>query len=154
MLDTDVLNLGFSGNAKGEQSMANYLASLSPSVYVIDYDHNAPTVEHLRNTHYRLYETIRAAHPNTPYVMVTKPDFIKARDNTDESKRRAVIHKNFMKGIENGDKNLYFIDGESFFSGYADGGDCTVDGCHPTDLGFYFMAERIGFTIKNILMKM
>ena len=85
--------------------------------------------------------------------MISKPDFAKPRDNTDEVKRRGAIHKNFMKGIENGDKNLYFIDGESFFAGYGDGADCTVDGCHPTDLGFYFMAERIGFTIKNILMK-
>ena len=152
-LNVDHINLGFSGAGKGEKAIVDYMASLDPLIFVCDYDHNAPNIEHLEPTHLNLYETFRKAHPDTPYVMVTKPDFAKPRDNTDESLRRAVIHKNFMKGIENGDKNLYFIDGESFFAGYADGADCTVDGCHPTDLGFYFMAERIGFTLKNILMK-
>ncbi len=153
-LNIDHINLGFSGNGKGEQPVVDYIASLDPIIFVSDYDHNAPSAEYLEPTHWNLYETFRKAHPTTPYVMISKPDFVKPRDNTDEVKRRAVIHKNFMKGIENGDKNLYFIDGESFFAGYCDGGDCTVDGCHPTDLGFYFMAERIGATLKNILMKL
>jgi hypothetical protein len=141
-LNVDHINLGFSGAGKGEKAIVDYMASLDPLIFVCDYDHNAPNIEHLEPTHLNLYETFRASHPTTPYVMVTKPDFAKPRDTTDEAKRRAVIHKNFMKGIEKGDKNLYFIDGESFFAGYADGGDCTVDGCHPTDLGFFSMAKR------------
>ena len=154
-LNVDHINLGFSGSGKGEPAIVNYIATLDPLIFVSDYDHNAPSAEHLEPTHLSLYETFRAAHPDTPYVMITRPDFVKGhRATPDEIKRRAVIHNNFMKGIEKGDKNLYFIDGESFFSGYADGSDCTVDGCHPTDLGFSLMAERIGFTIKNILMKM
>ena len=154
-LNVDHVNLGFSGSGKGEPAMVEYISTLDPLIFVCDYDHNAPNAEHLESTHWNLYESFRAAHPTTPYVMITKPDFTKGhRLSTDEMKRRAVIHGNFMKGIEKGDKNLHFIDGESFFSGYADGADCTVDGCHPTDLGFFLMAERIGATIKNILMKM
>ena len=154
-LNVDHVNLGFSGSGKGEPAMIEYISTLDPLIFVCDYDHNAPNAEHLESTHWNLYESFRAAHPTTPYVMITKPDFTKGhRLSTDEMKRRAVIHGNFMKGIEKGDKNLHFIDGESFFSGYADGADCTVDGCHPTDLGFFLMAERIGATIKNILMKM
>ena len=53
--DTDILNLGFSGSAKGEQTMMDYLAGLDMSVFVYDYDHNAPTVEHLAATHYLRY---------------------------------------------------------------------------------------------------
>ena len=37
---------------------------------------------------------------------------------------------------------MYFIDGEELF-GDEDRDNCTVDGCHPNDLGFYRMAKRI-----------
>ena len=153
-LNVDHVNLGFSGNGKGEDPIIDHIASLDPLIFVCDYDYNAPTPEYLEPTHLKLYETFRAAHPDTPYVMVSKPDWGKPFWDIGGISRRAVIHKNFMKGIEKGDKNLYFIDGESIFSGFGELADCTVDGCHPTDLGFYFMAERIGATIKNILMKM
>ncbi|MBR2024866.1 MAG: hypothetical protein IKA02_03540, partial [Clostridia bacterium] len=43
-LDTDYINLGFSGNAKGEIPMAEYINTLDFSILVYDYDHNAPTV--------------------------------------------------------------------------------------------------------------
>lgn len=41
-LNLDYVNLGFSGSAYAEQPMAEYLSSLDPCVYVLDYDHNAP----------------------------------------------------------------------------------------------------------------
>lgn len=46
-LDADYINLGFSGSAKGELEIASYIAGLEMSVLIIDYDHNAPTVEYL-----------------------------------------------------------------------------------------------------------
>ncbi|MBO5897735.1 MAG: hypothetical protein J6R04_01860, partial [Clostridia bacterium] len=49
-LNADHLNLGFSGNAKGELCMADFINTLDMSVFVLDYDHNAPTVEHLAAT--------------------------------------------------------------------------------------------------------
>ena len=85
--------------------------------------------------------------------MVSKPDWGKPFRDIGGISRRAVIHKNFMRGIEKGDKNLYFIDGESFFSGYGELADCTVDGCHPTDLGFYLMAKGIEPTLRAALEK-
>ncbi len=151
--NVDHINLGFSGNGKGEDPVIDYMASLDPLIFVCDYDYNSPNCEHLTETHLKMYKTFREAHPDTPYVMISKPDFVKPYPTFDAVNRRAVIHKNFMNGIENGDTNLYFIDGESFFAGFADGADCTVDGAHPTDLGFYLMAERIGFTIQQILTK-
>ena len=55
-----------------------------------------------------------------------------------------------MSARQNGDKNVYFIDGYSLFPDAARH-DCTVDGCHPNDLGMYFMAERIGGVLANII---
>jgi hypothetical protein len=46
-LDAPVRNFGFAGNAKGEDYMAEEIASLELSAFVLDYDHNAPNPEHL-----------------------------------------------------------------------------------------------------------
>ena len=49
-----------------------------------------------------------------------------------------------------GDQNVYFIDGYSLFGGeYRD--SCTVDGCHPNDLGFCRMADTIGTLVGQLL---
>ena len=149
LLNVDVINLGFSGNAKGEPEMANYIAGINASVFVLDYDHNSPKVEHLEKTHYSLYETIRKAHPTTPIILISRPDFEREEIN---KKRRDVIIKTYKTAIENGDKYIDFIDGETLF-GTEDRDCCTVDGCHPNDLGFYRMAKTIEPTLKKWLNK-
>ncbi len=148
-LDSDIVNLGFSGSAMAEQVMADYLASLNPSIFVLDYDHNAPNIEYLEKTHFNLYKTIRSSLPQTPIVFLTKPDF---ENDFNEFNRRELIKNNYLTAKEQGDNNVYFIDGETLF-GSKDRDACTVDGCHPNDLGFYRMAENIYPTLKNILNK-
>ncbi len=150
MYNLDYINLGFSGCCKGEVPMAEYLAELDMSIFVCDYDHNAPSAEYLRDTHGRLYDIVRAKHPNVPYIMITKPDCYEY-NRTDVARRREVVYETFMRAVKAGDKNVYFIDGERLFDG--DGRDnCTVDGCHPTDLGFYRMSRAIGEVIRQIIV--
>ncbi|MBO7345557.1 MAG: hypothetical protein J6U92_06450, partial [Clostridia bacterium] len=67
--NTDFINLGFAGNAKGEQEIAEYIVSLSPETVVIDYDHNAPNASYLAETHYTFYQTIRRGLPNALIVL-------------------------------------------------------------------------------------
>lgn len=129
--------------------MAEYIAGLDMCLFVCDYDHNAPDVQHLMDTHYRLYEIIREKHPHIPYIMITKPDyFTNPKENFE---RRKVILESYNKAIAAGDKNVYFIDGESLFEGefYE---SCTSDGCHPNDIGFYRMAKKIGAVIAEVLV--
>ena len=145
-LDFNFINLGFSGSGRAEPAISEYMAGLDMSVFVMDYDHNAPTVEHLKKTHYNLYERIRATHPDIPYIMISRPDFSRT-ELSDSEKRREVILESYHRAKDAGDKNLYFIDGESFFRGrYAQ--LCTVDGCHPTDMGFALMAEAVEHEIR------
>ena len=141
-------NLGYAGNAKGEPVMAEYIADCDMIAFVCDYDHNAPSVEHLAETHYPFYETIRKKHPEIPYIMISKPDFF--RDPSNGEKRRAVILESYNRACSSGDQNVYFIDGESLFEGdYYE--SCTSDGCHPNDLGFYRMANKIGAVLAQVL---
>ena len=148
-LDTDVINLGFSGKAKGEQAMADYLATLDASVFMIDYDHNATTVDDLERTHYPLYKTIRQKNPNTPIVFSSRPDF---ENGADGDKRREIILESYKKAVAEGDEFVDFIDGETLFD-KEDRDCCTVDGCHPNDLGFYRMAKNILPTLDKWLNK-
>ncbi len=144
--NVDYINLGFSGSAKAEDVMLDYLATIKSKVYVLDYDHNAPNPEHLRKTHYKAYKTYREANPDTPIIMMSKPDF--SRGCTTE--RIRIIKNTYDRAKKEGDNNVYFIDGRRFF-GKVDREHCTADGCHPNDLGFYRMAKVLQKVIKPLL---
>ena len=147
MLFRSHINLGFSGNARGELAMADYIGGLNISVFVLDYDHNAPNVAHLENTHFAFYERFRQHQPNTPIVMVSRPD----RDSDPKVwLRRDIIRNTYEKALALGDKNVCFVDGLAFFDDEVRSA-CLVDGCHPNDLGFHFMAKGIGAAIRQYL---
>lgn len=148
-LGIDHVNLGFSGSARGETVMAEYIASLPMSIFVMDYDHNAPTPEHLKNTHKPFFDIIRDKNPDLPVVFVTRPRQ-EGLSALDTQIRMNIVYDTFRSAFLSGDKNVYFINGyEMFGTEYAD--SCTVDNCHPNDLGFARMADKIGAVIKKIM---
>ncbi len=146
--NVDFINLGFSGNAKGEKEMVEYLASLSCSVFVCDYDHNAPTVAHLRDTHYPLYEAFRATHPTTPILFMSRPAF--DLDIVELDERFAVIEETYLRAKKAGDHNVYLLDGRHFFEEDIRE-QCVVDFSHPNDLGHLAMARAVYGVLKDIL---
>lgn len=135
----DYINLGFSGSARGEDAMVDYLTTLDCSLFVCDYDHNAPNAEHLKKTHLRLYQRYREKRPDTPILFISKPDFRRDKEGEERCK---VIRNTYQYAKRKGDKNVYFLSGKTFFK-QRDSADFTVDGCHPTDYGFQRMAEEI-----------
>lgn len=145
--DSDYVNLGFSGSGKAEIPMMEYIASLDMSCFVYDYDYNAPDTDYLRATHYRGYRIVRDAHPDMPIIMMSCPNY--DRIGYDAPERRDIIAESYARALADGDKNVYFVDGREHFATFnADG--CTVDGCHPNDLGFYRMAEAVGSVLEKI----
>ena len=60
-----------------------------------------------------------------------------------------------MKLIEqlkqDGDQHLYFYEGTDLLGQYRD--ECTVDGVHPTDLGFMSIADKLTPVLREILKK-
>ena len=144
-LDADQINLGFSGNGKGEPTMANYIASLPMSAFVFDYDHNAFTPEHLQKTHEPFYKTVRAAHPDIPVVMCSRPRWFLTKE---EEERRHIIYTTYQHAREAGE-NVFFLDGRQLMA--LCGNEGTVDGCHPTDFGFRSMAKAIGDVLEQVL---
>ncbi len=149
-LNMDYINLGFSGSAKGEPEMAEFIASLPMSIFVYDYDYNAPDPEHLEETHEPFFKIIREKNPELPIIMLSRPNY--ACDPEDSEKRIAVIRKTYENALAAGDKNVYFINGKTFFD-IDDVFACTVDRTHPNDLGCYLMAKEIQKTLEPIFKK-
>lgn len=146
-LKTDYVNLGFAGCARAELPIMEYIATQKMSIFVYDYDHNADDADYLRQTHHRGYEIFRKAQPNTPVIMASKVDW--HTDKISSEIRRQIIIESYEKGIADGDKNLYFVDGKEIYGDYP--GDCTADGCHPNDAGFLCMAKAFGDIIEKLL---
>ncbi len=147
-LNIDHINLGFSGSGRAEPAICEYMAGLDMSMFISDYDHNAPDAAYLRDTHYRLYSTIREKKPDLPIILVSKPDFyLNEKTGAD---RREVIEDTFRAARAAGDKNVWYIDGDGLCRG-ADEDSCTADGSHPTDLGFMKMADSIGRIMRRVL---
>ena len=145
-LKTDYTNLGFSGSAKGEDEIAQYIKALDMSVFVYDYDANAPDVAHLEATHERMFSIIREHNPDLPIIMMTYPRYTP----TDSQKARLeVVRKTYRNALEKGDSNVYFLDGPTLMK-YAKN-EGTVENKHPNDLGFYSMAKVLIKQLKIIL---
>ena len=145
-LDFDYINLGFSGNAKGEDTMVDYIKSLDMSLFVMDYDHNAPSIEHLEATHAKMFRAIRAAQPDLPILILPRPKYFL---NKAETKRAEIIYRTYLDAKAAGDENVYFITSRDLMNLVGDNG--TVDNCHPTDSGFFSMACAIAPLIREIL---
>ena len=150
-LNADFINLGFSGSAKGEPEMAELIASREQSAFVLDYDHNAPNVEYLAATHDQFFQIFRDTQPTTPVVMVSMPDFKNNPDNIEvNTQRRKIIRKTYLAAQAAGDQQVFFVDGETLF-GNDNVDACTVDRCHPNDIGFFRMAKGISVTLQKAL---
>ena len=146
-LNMDYINFGFSGSAKGEPEMANFIASVPMSIFVMDYDYNAPNAEHLQKTHEPFYQIIREKNPTLPIIMLSNPNYRIKRE--DSEARLAVIRATYENALKNGDHNVYLISGENFYDENAPY-SCTMDNVHPNDIGMQSMAKEIRKTLEPV----
>ena len=148
-IDAEQVNLGFSGSARGEPEMARLVASLrGVAAFVLDYDHNAPTPEHLAATHEAFFRTVRAAHPAWPVLVLSRPN-VWPDDSAEVAERRDIVYSTVRRARARGDRLVAFLDGARL-CGRADRDDCTVDRCHPNDLGFRRMADAVLAALRRL----
>ena len=130
--------------------MAHHIATLDMSAFVYGYGYNAPTAEHFEKTYYPFYEIVRKSNPDIPIIMMDSPVCPLLKNNNQmkliEAKRK-IVKDSFEKATKSGDRNIYYIDGFTLLPNP----DSTVDGTHPTDLGFYDMAKAIYPVLKKVL---
>lgn len=150
-LDRPVINLGFSGNGKMEQEVADLLAELDVAVYVIDCLPNMNAEEVAARTE-PLVRTLRKAHPTTPILLVEDRSYsdsflMESKRQRNESSRE-VFRAAYDRLVAEGVTQLAYLEGEHLL---GDDGEATVDSSHPTDLGFMRMADAFEPLLKRLL---
>ncbi len=146
-LNLDFVNLGFSGNGKGEPVVAGMTAEIDASAFVLDFAGNNPTVESLKEVYEPFLAAVRSKHPSTPIVAITP--LAKAREDARTAEMRLHIRDVVTAKIAAGDKLLTLVDGLTLLGpNQLDG---LVDGAHPNDLGFQWMADGLAPRIARVL---
>ena len=140
----DYINLGFSGSALGEDEMTDYIKALDMRAFVLDYDHNAPTPEHLEKTHERMFKGIREANPDLPIIIMGRPQY---KIVGDDLRRKEIIEATYNNAIASGDKNVYYVSSADLTELCK--GEGTIDGAHPTDFGFASIAKALCKVIRE-----
>ena len=152
-LNVELINLGFSGSGQAEPEVARMMASIpNPALLAVDCEANCSDAI-LRGRLPKFIGILRAAHPKTPILLISRIRF--ARDLMDpnherQRKKRQVFQRQLVEQMRRkGDRHIHFIDGLTLLG--ADGEECTVDGVHATDLGFFRIAGVLEPVIRRLL---
>ena len=154
----DFVNLGFSGNGKGEDRMIEYLKGLPCSVFVCDYNHSGIDLDFFERQHPKLYRAFRETHPSTPILFLTKTCIYTDLENIERVKRaetqEKIIYKTYSDAKASGDENVYFLSGVDMLSELSptDRMSAANDSDHPNELGFYIVAKKIYEKLAGIPM--
>lgn len=147
----DFINLGFSGNARMENSMADCLADIKADAYILDCVPNATAQQISERTAY-LVETIRNKHPEAPIIVMQSIAMdignFNLKIKSDLRIKDETIRNEVEKLCKRGVKKLYFIEGKDLIGKDHEG---TGDGIHPNDLGFERMAAYLEPKLMEIL---
>lgn len=153
LLDREVINLGFSGNGKGEPVMARLVSEIEAEMFVLDYAANV-SPEELRATLAPFISILREKHPTTPIVLVGNVPYnmiLWDRQRWDNlEKKRDTLMAGYLAARQGGDEQVYFVDGLSLLQ--AGGSGYYVDGVHPTSGGFAEMARNLAPQLSSILI--
>lgn len=151
-LDAEFVNLGFSGNGRGEPALAHLINQISDLAFIIlDYEANANQT--IVNTLEPFVDILREEHPDTPILIMSKIRYTSATFGSptydllmgNREFQRTLVEKRKKAG----DKNIFFLDGTTVLG--DDYYECTVDGSHPTDLGSIRIANALTDAINTIL---
>ena len=153
-LDVQFVNLGFSGNGRGEPALANLINEIQDKrMIVLDYEANAGKT--IVNTLGPFVDILRKKHPDLPVLIISKIRY--AREiNGSPAYKMLMYNRDFQQKIVEerrtaGDTNIYFLDGSTILGDDYD--ECTVDGVHPTDLGSLRIALALQPVIEGILTR-
>jgi len=132
-LDTEIINLGFAGSGRMEPEMADLLAELDPSVYILDCLWNMEPKEVSERVE-PFVKRLREAHPDTSILLAEDSHY----QNLCPTAKGRVLRDCFERLITAGVENIHFLPSKNML---GDDGEGTVEGCHPNDLGMMRQAE-------------
>ena len=146
------INLGASGQCKLDTFFARIAAETRADAFLFDTFSN-PSAQQIDERLEGFVRRIRESHPTTPLIFLQTE--VRESGNFDLKKRafedakREAARKGMEKILET-DKNIWFINPGMEL---GDDHEATVDGVHPTDLGFERMLKKVQPQIIRILQK-
>ena len=148
----EFLNFGFSGNGRGQKEVAELLASINDvSMFILDYEANA-TLPMLKETLDNFINILRSRYPETPILVLSKIRMsyeTHVEENWKKQMKSLRFQKQVVKEHQAYDPNIYFYDGHKLLGKYTY--EATVDGSHPTDLGFMMITENLEKVIRKYI---
>ena len=152
-INLEFINLGFSGNGKGEPEVARLIASIPtrasscwttrPTPWA-SRDLRRTLPEFLRILRARIrpcrsWRSRRSPMPRRPFIPTRRRSPRQPRLPAPDDRRPASRRRS----------NVHFLDGSDLLGeGWQ---ECTVDSVHPNDLGFLRMADSLEPVLKKIL---
>ena len=136
-LDRNVVNFGFDGNGRMEQSISELISESNPAFYVIECMPNMYPPNLVTSNTIPLVDSIRNKNPDTTIILVdlfTSPITV-LDDNMNKLSKEMnnSLRTEYEKMIDNGYDNIIYLESRDALGSDFEG---TVDAIHFTDLGF------------------
>lgn len=148
MLNREVINLGFSGNARLDPAVAQLMAETDAGVFVVDPLPNC-TSAMLTDRLEAFCAILRRRHPSTPIILVESPMFPSARHSREVHTtltEKNITLRSIFDRLRASDPHIYYMTTDKVL---ADP-EATVDNYHFTDAGFDFFAHKLFDIINNL----
>jgi hypothetical protein len=159
-LNIEIINFGFSGNGRFEQSVGQALNEIEASIYVIDCTPNSHPDTIAQNA-LKLISQLTNKQTNkqtTPILLIESiyrtPAYLKHEPDSVFGTFSFITKQNqellmaYEQALEQGFTNIHYLDNHSLIGSDKEG---TVDGTHFTDLGHFRMATVVQRKLENIL---
>ena len=146
-----ILSLGCSGNCKMQPYFADVLAAADVDAIIFDAFSN-PDADMIRERIFPFIERLQKAHPDIPLIFIQtiyreSRNFNSTNDMRDQAKMDAGAEM-MAEAVKKYD-NVYFVNTTSTGKGH----ETSVDGTHPSDMGYKAWAESIEKPVMKILHK-
>ena len=147
LADVEVVNLGFSGSGIMELPMADLVADIDASLYVLDCLPNM-NVKLVEENYEPFLRQLRKRRPNGPIVMCGCCTIRNHPGNSEESMLK--LYDRLKKTEPDLVKNITYIPGPDML---PDSDDCLADNIHPNDWGHNQMGRLYAKKILEALGK-
>ncbi len=150
-LGMEVVNLGLAGLCRMEEWYNDIADGMIPDMFIIDSFSN-PSAKEIEERLDRFVKRLRDTHPDVPILFLQTVDrescvFDTGKREYEAQKRRSA-RAGMKRYLDGDDRKIFFMDPGMWLGEDHEG---TVDGTHPTDLGFTRILEKLIPEIIKIL---
>ena len=146
------LSLGCGGNCKMQPQFINVLRDVKADAFVFDCFSN-PNAEMILERTPGFVKAMHEAHPDVPLIFISTVyregrNFSQDKEESEKGKMEAA--RQVMREATRLYDNVYFIEREDLA---GNGHDASVDGVHPSDIGYVNWAEKISRPLGRIISR-